>query len=42
MFLFKLAFDLKKPVYEIERDMPSSEFYEWVSFYEILNERSEK
>jgi hypothetical protein len=40
--MFRLALDLGKTIQEIERETSSSELIEWVAYYELLQERSEK
>lgn len=34
--IFRLALELKKTVREIETEMSSSEFFEWIAYFEWL------
>ena len=40
--MFRLALDLGKTIQEIENGMTSSEIIEWVAYFEIVKERSDK
>ncbi len=37
--MFSLAYELKRPVYELEEDMPPDEFAEWGGFFAWKNEQ---
>jgi len=40
--LFRIAREVGRPVFEIEAEMPATEYYEWVEIFRREDEEAEK